>query len=94
MPTEYDQILDRLTRIEILLSTQQQKQYLSVREAAEYLSITPGALYKSISKIKHYKPSGKNIYFDRADLDAYMQTGLVPSDDDISRQAAIYCDNH
>ncbi len=57
----------RLNRIEQLLAGQ--KNVLTFDEA--YTGISRTYMYKLTcgSRIPHYKPNGKNIYFDRAELE-------------------------
>ena len=57
--------------------------------AAEYLSITRGSLYNLVhlKKITCYKPSGKMLYFRKADLDAYITRGQVLADFEVARNA-------
>ena len=57
----------RLNRIEQLLAGQ--KNVLTFDEACTYTGIS--YMYKLTcgSRIPHYKPNGKNIYFDRAELE-------------------------
>ena len=59
----------RLNRIEQLLAGQ--KNGLTFDEACTYTVIARTYMYKLTcgSRIPHYKPNGKNIYFDRAELE-------------------------
>lgn len=59
----------RLSRIEQLLTGQ--KNVLTFDEACTFTGISRTYMYKltSGSRIPHYKPGGKNIYFDRAELE-------------------------
>lgn len=54
----------------------------TLREAAEYLDLSPSYVYKltSTRRLPHYKPSGKRIYFLKADLDAYLLQNRVEVD--------------
>jgi excisionase family DNA binding protein len=63
---------------------------LTVKEAAEYLNISVSHLYKLTSegKIKHYKPTGGRLYFFQGDLNDFIKSDKVLSDDEISREAA------
>jgi len=67
------EILLKLTRIETLLAGQQ-PQPLTLPQAAIYLNVSKQTLYRwtSQSEIVHYKPSGKNIYFLKGDLDNWL----------------------
>lgn len=59
----------RLNRIEQLLAGQ--KNVLTFDEACTYTGISRTYMYKLTcgSRIPHYKPNGKNIYFDRTELE-------------------------
>ena len=68
----------------------QDKQMLTFKEACRYLGITKDWLYKMTHRraIPYFKPGGKMIYFQRADLDAYMSKGKVMSTAEIEAEAA------
>lgn len=59
--------------------------YMTIPVAAEYLNVPVGTLRQYVSKntIRYYKPSGGKVFFKRQDLDEFMMSGLVPSNDDI-----------
>ena len=60
----------RLTRIEQLLAGQ--KNVLTFDEACTFTGISRTYMYKLTcgSRIPHYKPNGKNIYFNRTELES------------------------
>ena len=62
-------IEQRLGRIEQLLLGQ--KNVLTFDEACLFTGISRSYMYKLTCgcRIPHYKPGGKNIYFDRAELE-------------------------
>ena len=78
-----EKILRRLDEIGARLSDLQlaNRETYDLRSAAEYLHISRSHLYQLTSKekISHYKPAGKQIYFDRHDLDAYIRRNRVES---------------
>lgn len=80
-------ILKELKEIKDLLRLQNYslKQTLSFEEATTYLGVSKSTLYKltSENKITHYKPTGRLIYFQKDDLDAFLQQGRQLSLDDI-----------
>lgn len=59
----------RLDRIERLLIGQ--KNVLTLDEACHYTGISRTYMYKLTCgcRIPHYKPNGKNIFFDRGELE-------------------------
>jgi len=70
--TQTTEILEKLDRIETLL-TGQQPPPLSFEQAAQYLHIAKSSLYRLTSKslIGHFK-TGKKLYFLREDLHRYL----------------------
>jgi excisionase family DNA binding protein len=70
------------------------KEILSLQEAAKYTGYSKSHLYKltHYRKIIHYKPNGKNIFFKKEDLDAYLLRGKREAIDpgDIETEAANY----
>lgn len=60
-----------------------------IKSAAMYLGISTSHLYKLTSSgaIKHYKPGGKKIYFFQKDLDDYIRSGEVKTNDELETEA-------
>lgn len=87
MAKTYEEILSRLDEIQVLL-TAQQPAPMTLPEAAAYLHISRQSLYRltSRSEIAHSKPSGKLIYFRKADLDAYLTRNRVASRQEIREE--------
>lgn len=69
------------------------KEVLTSDEAAKYLGISKSYLYKLTmgQKIPHYKPMGKMCYFNRQELEAWLQSNRVATDTELSQQAQSYC---
>ena len=69
------------------------KEVLTSDEAARYLGISKSYLYKLTMerKIPHFKPMGKMCYFNRQELEQWLQTNRVATTDDIEQQAQDYC---
>lgn len=65
---------------------------LTPTEAAEYLGIKVSYLYKLMMRrvIPYYKPGGKLCYFDREDLDKWLRSVRVASDEEIESQTQAY----
>lgn len=81
---------EQLNRIEAAVLSQ--KNVLTFEEAALYIGISKSDLYKkTFSKtIPHYKPRGKMIYFDRAELEKWLLQNRVATTDEIEAQAQTY----
>ena len=69
-------ILSKLTAIESLLeATRPQPKPLTLEETAKFLDVSKSHLYRLVcyKKIPHYKPEGKRLYFDQAELVAWIK---------------------
>lgn len=86
---EIKQITDLVTA-NILLCT---KEVLTAREASAYMGVSMSHLYKLTMQgaVPHYKPQGKMVYFNRAELEAWLQTNRVATSAEIADRAQAYC---
>ena len=67
-----------------------QKEVLTSDEAAKYLGVSKSCLYKwTCSRlIPHYKsPTGKVCYFNRQEMEAWMQSQKVGTNEELEQQA-------
>jgi len=89
-----EEVLEKLTTIENLLKGQTDK-HLTFNEAAQYLDISKSYLYKLTSgrKIRHWKPTGKRIYFAKHELDAWIFRNPVNTTGTIEQEADDYLVN-
>ncbi|MBQ8221549.1 MAG: helix-turn-helix domain-containing protein [Bacteroidaceae bacterium] len=55
------------------------KEVLTSAEVAQYMGISKSALYKltCLGKIPHYKPTGKLCYFNRREIEEWLQSNRV-----------------
>lgn len=69
------------------------KEVLTSDEAAKYMGVSKSYLYKLTMRqqIPHYKPMGKMVYFNRLELEQWLQSNRVSTATEISQQAAAYC---
>ncbi len=69
------------------------KEVLTTDEAAKYLGVSKSYLYKLTmqQKIPHYKPLGKMCYFNRVELEQWLQSNRIATEDEISQKAQNYC---
>lgn len=69
------------------------KEVLTSDEAAKYMGVSKSYLYKLTMRqqIPHYKPRGKMCYFNRAELEQWLQSNRVSTSTEISQQAQAYC---
>ena len=90
-------VFDKLTAIEtLLLDTQQPNKPLNLMEAAEFLDFSRSYLYRLTSqgRVPCYKPEGKRIYFDRAELVNWLKRNRIRPQEEIAEEAATYIVNH
>ena len=68
---------------------------LTTTEAAHYLGVKPSYLYKMMMRraIPYYKPGGKLCFFSRDDLDAWLTSIRIKSQNEIESDAARYIVN-
>ena len=69
------------------------KEVLTSDEAARYMGVSKSYLYKLTMRgqIPHYKPMGKMCYFNRLELEKWLQGNRIATDEEISQQAQAYC---
>lgn len=69
------------------------KGVLTSDEAARYMGISKSYLYKLTMRgeIPHYKPMGKMCYFNRAELEEWLQSNRVATATEIADRANQYC---
>ena len=87
---EYEKLQDRLQRIENLLVLN--KTVLNMHEASLLTGLSMSHLYKltSTNGVPCYKPSGKGIYFNREELEAWLQRGRKPTAEEIEAAACTH----
>lgn len=68
-----EKVLEKLSSLENLLKKKDDKP-LNFKEACAYLGFAPSYLYKLTYRkiIPHYKPSGKMLFFSKAELDEWI----------------------
>lgn len=69
------------------------KEVLTSEEAAKYMGISKSYLYKLTMRqeIPYYKPKGKMVYFNRRELEQWLQSNRVSTDEEIEQMAQSYC---
>jgi len=69
------------------------KEVLTSAEAAEYMGVSKSYLYKLTMRqqIPHYKPTGKMCYFNRLELEKWLQRHRNATDEELDQQAVAYC---
>ena len=83
--------LDRIERLTLIAA----KNTLDLQEAVLYTGYSEGHIYRLTSerRIPHFKESRK-LYFDKKELDAWMQKQRVLTVDEIDSKASTYVATH
>lgn len=83
------QITDDVTANTLFTS----KLILTSDEAAKYLGVSKSYLYKMTMKasIPCYKPMGKMLYFNRLELEQWLQNNRCSTDAELAQKAQSYC---
>jgi len=65
---------------------------LNLKEAARYLNMSCSHLYKltSAKEIPHYKPRGKQVYFEKRELDKWLLQNRQTTKAEIEQAAIDY----
>ena len=89
MAEELKQVADLIAANTIFCT----KEVLTSDEAAKYMGVSKSYLYKLTMRqqIPHYKPMGKMCYFNRLELEQWLQSNRVSTSTEISQQAQAYC---
>ena len=85
------EIISRLERIESL-STLAAKNVLNIDDVAVLTGMSKGYIYQLTHKriIPFYKPTGKQMYFDRSEIEAWMKRNRYDTDDEIVTEALSF----
>lgn len=70
------------------------KEILTSDEVARYMGISKSYLYKLTMnrQIPHYKPLGKVCYFNRKEVEQWIQSNRVATSAEIAEKAYDYCE--
>lgn len=69
------------------------KEVLNFNEACAYTGLSKSAMYKltCYKQVPHYKPTGKLVFFNRRELEAWLQQNRVASEQELTAQVLDYC---
>lgn len=83
--------LDRIERNTLLAS----KKVLTFEDVALLTGLSKSYLYKltSTNQIPHYKPSGKQLYFDRTEIEEWLKKNRVAPEIETGIEVAKYIVN-
>lgn len=89
-----DQVLKELNELKQLILDQNllKKEVLNFSETCHYLDLSESHLYKLTSQrlVPHFCPQGKKLYFNRHELDNWLQQNRKISHDEIEREAVDF----
>lgn len=82
-------------QFKIIQLLSEQKTVLQLEDAASYIGFSKSYLYKltSSNTIPHYKPQGKQIYFDKNELDQWLLRNRVKTVEEVEKEAADHLTN-
>lgn len=71
------------------MQNQLEKKVLTLDEACDFTGLSKSYLYKLTSgrQVPHFKPHGKKIYFDRAQLESWLLSNPIATADQIEADA-------
>lgn len=86
-----NKFLDEIKQV-IVLGLLKVKNVLTFEETSVYMGVSKSHLYKLTmsQEIPHYKPRGKMLYFDRAEVDDWLLQNRVSTTDEIEVRANTY----
>jgi excisionase family DNA binding protein len=89
MNQELKEVADLITANTIFTT----KEVLTSNECAKYMGISKSYLYKLTMRgeIPHFKPLGKMCYFNRLEIEQWLQSNRVATNDELNQQAQSYC---
>lgn len=70
-----------------------QKNVLTLNEVANYTGFSKSYLYKltSARKIPHYCPTGKVLFFNKIEIENWLQENRISTISEIQKEAVSYC---
>ena len=84
---QIEELQKRMEAVEDILDNA--KEVLTVEEASRFMDIARSSLYKMTSdrSIPFYRPNGKMIYFEKADILAWMRRNRTVSQEEVNEHA-------
>lgn len=69
------------------------KEVLTSDETAIYMGVSKSYLYKLMMRkeIPHYKPMGKMCYFNRQELEQWLQQNRCATNSELEQKAQAFC---
>lgn len=69
------------------------KEVLTADEVSRYTGISKSYLYKLTMnrEIPHYKPTGKLVFFNRREVEQWLQNNRIKTESELNQEAQSYC---
>ncbi|MCC8118551.1 MAG: helix-turn-helix domain-containing protein [Bacteroidales bacterium] len=86
---ELEEVTKSVTEVLTNKSLLATKEVLTLEEVAQYMGVSKSYLYKLTMnrQIPHYKPNGKMTYFNRREVEEWLQSIPVPTDEKLNQKA-------
>ena len=70
-----------------------EKRFLSLTEAAAFVGLSKSCFYQMTKnrQVPHYKPNGGKVFFDPAELEAWVKSFRVSTKEELQQKAQAYC---
>lgn len=91
MPQSKNQMEEKLNKI-LVYSLLAAKNVLTLEDVTLLTGLSKSYLYKltCTKQIPYYRPNGKQIYFDRSEIEAWMKQNRVATESEVEQKAANY----
>ena len=88
---KYDKIIEKLDNLEAVFI--QQKTVLNLDEVAAFTGLSKSCIYKKSSTggIPCYKPTNKQLFFNRNEIEKWLLSNRKPTSEEIETDAINYC---
>ncbi|MGL5914162.1 MAG: helix-turn-helix domain-containing protein [Bacteroidales bacterium] len=88
---EYNALNSKLDRLE-KLTLIGAKNVLTIDEVAVITGLAKGYVYRltSSKRIPHYKLNGRNLYFKKDEIEAWLMQDRISTNDEIESEATTY----
>lgn len=69
------------------------KEVLTIDEVSKYMGLKKSTLYRLTMnrEIPCYKPTGRTVYFNRRELEEWLQSNRASTGAELNQQATTYC---
>jgi excisionase family DNA binding protein len=94
IPKLMGKLIDKMEHIEMLLKSlnndsNREDQLLTITEASKLLNLSVATLYSKVSRNEiPVCKKGKKLYFSKAELTAWIQSGKIPTNEELLKKQA------